>query len=254
MSEERKQSIASASQLGLSTLQEPPRANPLSESPKLGDDAARRPSDTWEVHVAQLEANEALQDDDPAPGLAPIEEVASPVPTSITSPPMLATADASDSDDDADSEIDGQGRDRPAHGGTIARSLRSQLSNKSLASQAEPTKASPSASTSKLPIEAIAPSPASQEPAPMSIFIQLGRETKKAVLEPDQLPPDVASLRVLFTDKFAYNPGLEDFPSIYIRDPASGVEYELEDMSEVRPGVLLSLNIEGELDLAIVRI
>jgi len=51
---------------------------------------------------------------------------------------------------------------------------------------------------------------------------------------------------MLFVDKFAYNPGQEDFPAIYIRDPSSGVQYELEDTDEVSDRCLLSLNIERE--------
>jgi hypothetical protein len=47
-------------------------------------------------------------------------------------------------------------------------------------------------------------------------------------------------------DKFSYNPGLENFPAIYIRDPSSGVQYELENMEEVKQKCLLSLNIERE--------
>ena len=54
------------------------------------------------------------------------------------------------------------------------------------------------------------------------------------------------SLRMLFVDKFAYNPGQEDFPAIYIRDLSSGVQYELEDTDEVSDRCLLSLNIERE--------
>jgi hypothetical protein len=51
---------------------------------------------------------------------------------------------------------------------------------------------------------------------------------------------------MLFVDRFAYNPGQEDFPAIYIRDPSSGVQYELEDPDEVNDKCLLSLNIERE--------
>jgi hypothetical protein len=51
---------------------------------------------------------------------------------------------------------------------------------------------------------------------------------------------------MLFVDKFAYNPGQEVFPAIYIRDPSSGVQYELEDTDEVNDRCLLSLNIERE--------
>jgi len=78
----------------------------------------------------------------------------------------------------------------------------------------------------------------------ISVFLQLGREVKKISIEPGF---SFSGLRVLFVDKFAYNPGLENFPAIYIRDPASGVQYELEDVDEVKEKCLLSLNIEREL-------
>jgi hypothetical protein len=73
------------------------------------------------------------------------------------------------------------------------------------------------------------------------VFLQLGREVKKVNIEPGM---SFSSLRVLFVDKFSYNPGMESFPAIYIRDPSSGVQYELEDMDEVKEKCLLSLNIE----------
>ncbi|KAF8758005.1 Actin interacting protein 3 [Rhizoctonia solani] len=41
-------------------------------------------------------------------------------------------------------------------------------------------------------------------------------------------------------EKFAYNPGLDNFPDIYIRDPTSQVMYELEDINEVKEKSLLS--------------
>lgn len=75
----------------------------------------------------------------------------------------------------------------------------------------------------------------------ITVFLQLGREVKKASLEPNI---SFASLRVLFVDKFSYNPGQENFPAIYIRDPSSGVQYELENTDEVKEKCLLSLNIE----------
>ncbi|KAG6837345.1 hypothetical protein H0H93_010947 [Arthromyces matolae] len=78
-------------------------------------------------------------------------------------------------------------------------------------------------------------------PSKLTIFLQVGREVKKAVIEPTI---SFASLRVLFVDKFSYNPGQDNFPTIYIRDPSSGVQYELEDTDEVKDKCLLSLNIE----------
>lgn len=83
----------------------------------------------------------------------------------------------------------------------------------------------------------------------LNIFLQLGRQTRKAVIELDPSNPvtrgiSVARLRMLFIDRFAYSPGMDDFPTIYVKDPASGVTYELEDLGDVQEGSLLTLNIE----------
>ncbi|KAI6101321.1 actin interacting protein 3-domain-containing protein [Pisolithus sp. B1] len=83
--------------------------------------------------------------------------------------------------------------------------------------------------------------PDSSQPVSFPVFLQVGREVKKATFEPGTT---VSSLRMLFVDKFSYNPGMENFPAIYIRDPSSGVQYELEDMEEIKEKCLLSLNIE----------
>ena len=80
-----------------------------------------------------------------------------------------------------------------------------------------------------------------EEASKITAFLQLGREVKKVKVEKGI---SFSSLRVLFVDKFSYNPGLENFPAIYIRDPSSGVQYELEDTDEVKEKCLLSLNIE----------
>ena len=90
--------------------------------------------------------------------------------------------------------------------------------------------------------EEIEPDEPSQ-PTAFPVFLQVGREVKKVTLEPELT---FASLRMLFVDKFSYNPGMENFPAIYIRDPSSGVQYELEDIDEVKEKCLLSLNIERE--------
>ena len=101
--------------------------------------------------------------------------------------------------------------------------------------------------TTPEPIHDVEDSSSSQRRLPSSdssqitVFLQLGREVKKVKIEPGLT---FSSLRVLFVDKFSYNPGLENFPAIYIRDPSSGVQYELENMDEVQEKCLLSLNIE----------
>lgn len=85
------------------------------------------------------------------------------------------------------------------------------------------------------------PPPTPPSSAHFTVFLQILRQVKKVTMEP---PQSFGALRVLFVDKFAYNPGQGNFPAIYIRDPSSGVEYELEDVSEVKDKCLLSLNIE----------
>ncbi|KAH9022073.1 actin interacting protein 3-domain-containing protein [Lactarius deliciosus] len=95
-------------------------------------------------------------------------------------------------------------------------------------------------SSSSTPAPKPVPS-APSTPDSITVFLQVGREVKKARMEPGLT---FSSLRMLFVDKFAYNPGQEDFPAIYIRDPSSGVQYELEDTDEVKDKCLLSLNIE----------
>lgn len=81
-------------------------------------------------------------------------------------------------------------------------------------------------------------------PERLTVFLQVGRQVKKVALDTDGL--SFASLRVLFVDKFSYTPGSSNFPGIYIRDPSSGVQYELEDVDEVQDKCLLSLNVERE--------
>ncbi|KAF9525165.1 actin interacting protein 3-domain-containing protein [Crepidotus variabilis] len=104
-----------------------------------------------------------------------------------------------------------------------------------------PSTPSRSPELSVVPSAASTSAPASARPSKLTIFLQLGREVKKVSVEPGL---SFSSLRVLFVDKFSYNPGLENFPAIYIRDPSSHVQYELEDTDEVKDKCLLSLNIE----------
>ena len=39
---------------------------------------------------------------------------------------------------------------------------------------------------------------------------------------------------MFFVDKFSYNFGFENFPTLYIRDPLSGVQYEFEGIDEIK--------------------
>ncbi|OCF59952.1 hypothetical protein L486_02625 [Kwoniella mangroviensis CBS 10435] len=87
------------------------------------------------------------------------------------------------------------------------------------------------------------PRPRSSVSAPtsVSVFLQIGRQVKKATVD---LPVSMSNLRLLFMERFEYDPGMEDFPDVYIRDNRTGVQFELEDMEEVKDGCVLNLNIE----------
>ncbi|CAN3376404.1 hypothetical protein DIURU_004298 [Diutina rugosa] len=73
------------------------------------------------------------------------------------------------------------------------------------------------------------------------LFLRIHNRTKKV---PVQFPVSFASLRLLFVEKFAYSPGTESFPEVYLSDPTTGVTYELEEsmIDEIKPGSLLMLN------------
>ncbi|CAI5757054.1 unnamed protein product [Candida verbasci] len=80
-----------------------------------------------------------------------------------------------------------------------------------------------------------------QEEPSSYVFLKIDNKTKKANIE---FPVTFASIRLLFVDKFAYSPGLGNFPEIYIQDPITGVTYELEEhlLDEIKTGTLLCLN------------
>ncbi|KAG8969552.1 Bud site selection protein 6 [Tulasnella sp. 419] len=94
------------------------------------------------------------------------------------------------------------------------------------------------------PVPTASPEPV-EAPRFITVFLQVARQVKKVRIDFEESPDlSFAALRVLFVDRFSYNPGQDNFPAIYIRDPKSGVQYELEDVGEVKDGCLLSLNIE----------
>ena len=79
----------------------------------------------------------------------------------------------------------------------------------------------------------------------ITVFLQIGRSTKKTVLPEGVDDLSLTSLRLLFISKFNYNPPAgEDFPEIYLQDPASGVRYELEDLQDIKDRSVLCLNVE----------
>lgn len=93
---------------------------------------------------------------------------------------------------------------------------------------------------SKRENEPVTPASFQDKKSTSNIFLKVQDKTKKV-----EMPESVtlASLRLLFVEKFAYSPGLDSFPDIYISDPGSTISYELEDhhLSEIKDGSVLSL-------------
>lgn len=73
------------------------------------------------------------------------------------------------------------------------------------------------------------------------IYLKLANRIKKVDVK---FPLTIQQLQILFTQKFAYSPSdekIDSFPPIYIQDSGSSISYELEDIKDVKQGVVLTL-------------
>ena len=77
-----------------------------------------------------------------------------------------------------------------------------------------------------------------------SLFLMYKNKVKKCRTV---LPTNMNRLRLLFVERFAYSPGGDSFPDIYIKDLRHGVFYELDDsnFSELQDGSTVELRIDG---------
>ncbi|KAG0365217.1 Bud site selection protein 6 [Gamsiella multidivaricata] len=75
----------------------------------------------------------------------------------------------------------------------------------------------------------------------LTLFLQVGKSVKKTRFEGELTH---SGLRMLFMEKFQYNPGQEDFPTIYVKDPNTNIHYELESLADVKQNAFLSLNVD----------
>lgn len=96
---------------------------------------------------------------------------------------------------------------------------------------------------SKLSRDSLGGASSSSSPSSITAYLQLGRQVKKTLVD---LPTDMSTLKLLFMERFEYDPGMEDFPNVYIRDNKTGVQYELEDLKDLQEGCVLTLDIERE--------
>ncbi|KAF9918148.1 Bud site selection protein 6 [Lobosporangium transversale] len=85
------------------------------------------------------------------------------------------------------------------------------------------------------------PAPIEPEETGLTLFLQVGKSVKKAKLEEELTH---SGLRMLFMEKFQYNPGQDDFPAIYVKDPQTNIHYELESLADVKQNAFLSLNVD----------
>ena len=187
-------------------------------SPEPSSMAAGKPTSAATAKVASAESKDLL-----AP-VAPAQRVTSQAVSSTESLPFVDAPPAPSEVGDAAEAQSGELKSTASVSGVAAATTSQQV-------PATPRARSSTVATS------------------LNVFLQLGRQTRKAVIELDTSNPvtrgiSVARLRMLFIDRFAYSPGMDDFPTIYVKDPASGVTYELEDLGDVQEGSLLTLNIE----------
>jgi len=82
-------------------------------------------------------------------------------------------------------------------------------------------------------------------PEKIPLFLQLGSSVRKCLVSMTDFT--LQSLRLLFVERFQFNPGAETFPDILITDRETGVRYILEDsgVQDITEGTILTLDVEG---------
>lgn len=80
-----------------------------------------------------------------------------------------------------------------------------------------------------------------------TVFLTMNGRTKRCSIE---IPSNMNALRLLFVDKFAYSPGGNTFPDVYVKDPEYSVFYELDEqaLSELRDGCVIELRTNDDKD------
>lgn len=73
-----------------------------------------------------------------------------------------------------------------------------------------------------------------------TLFLAMDGKTKKCRLP---MPASINALKLLFVEKFAYTPGGDTFPQLYMKDKEYGVFYELDDhtFSDLSDGCVVEL-------------
>jgi Actin interacting protein 3 len=81
-------------------------------------------------------------------------------------------------------------------------------------------------------------------PEKIPVFLQLGSAVRKTLVSLTDMT--LQSLRLLFVEKFQFNPGAEAFPDILVTDRETGVRYILEEgVQDIVEGTMFTLDVEG---------
>ena len=81
-------------------------------------------------------------------------------------------------------------------------------------------------------------------PEKIPVFLQMGSAVRKTLVSLTEL--SLQSLRLLFVEKFQFNPGVDEFPDILVTDRETGVRYILEEgIQDITEGTVLTLDVEG---------
>jgi hypothetical protein len=81
-------------------------------------------------------------------------------------------------------------------------------------------------------------------PEKIAVFLQMGTATRKTLVSLTEL--SLQGIRLLFVEKFQFNPGVDTFPDILITDRETGVRYILEEgAQDITEGTVLTLDVEG---------
>jgi Actin interacting protein 3 len=83
-------------------------------------------------------------------------------------------------------------------------------------------------------------------PEKIPVFLQMGSSVRKTLVSLNDFT--LQSLRLLFVEKFQFNPGAETFPDILVTDKETGVQFILEEgLQDITEGTVLTLNVEGNI-------
>ena len=81
-------------------------------------------------------------------------------------------------------------------------------------------------------------------PEKIPVFLQMGSAVRRTLVSLTEL--SLQSIRLLFVEKFQFNPGVDTFPNILVTDRETGVRYILEEgIQDITEGTVLTLDVEG---------